>query len=66
MSLRYEQYNSLILTKGFLEILLDPQRRPKTIRELKEIARRCLRHFPMLEKTGKPIFSNDDFPDDVA
>lgn len=64
MSLRYEQYNALKMTEGFLRMLFDPKHRPKTITELKENASRCLRHFPPLEESGKPIFSKDDFTKD--
>jgi hypothetical protein len=61
MSLKYEQYNSLKLTRSFLCDLLSTKTRPKTIRETKERVYQCLRHFPRLEENGKPIFSNDDF-----
>lgn len=61
MSLKYEQYNSLLATRNFLYDLLDTQKRPKTVRETKERVRHCLRHFPILKGNGEPIFSNDDF-----
>jgi hypothetical protein len=61
MSLRYEQDNSLLITREFLLDLLNTKTRPKTVKELKERARRCLRHYPPLDKDGNPIFSNDTF-----
>jgi hypothetical protein len=61
MSLRYEQEASLLMTRELLLDLLNTSTRPKTVKELKERARRCLRHFPPLDKDGKPIFSTDSF-----
>ena len=61
MSLRYEQYWSLRRTRQFLADLLHPSTRPKTVKELRVRASSCLRHFPFLEESGKPIFSQDDF-----
>ena len=61
MSLRYEQYNALKLSKEFLTVLL---RHPK--KEIRDKAYNCLRHFPRLEESGKPQFSKDEFtPDKV-
>jgi len=65
MSLRYEQYNSLKRTWEFLRSLLAPGTRPKTVKELREKAYRCLRHFPTLHDTGQPLWSKDDFTYDV-
>ena len=66
MSLRNEQYKSLIRTREFLRSLLTTETRPKTVKELKEKAYRCLRHFPTLDEHGKPLFSQDPFgPDEV-
>lgn len=64
MSLRYEQYRSLKRTKELLYDFLDPKKRPKTVKEMKERASRCLRHFPALDEKGKPLFSQDDFTED--
>ena len=64
MSLRYEQYNALKITKEFLFELLDVHTRPKTISEIRARAIYCLRHFPQLEESGKPVFSQDDFTKD--
>jgi hypothetical protein len=64
MSLRYEQYNALKITKQFLVDLLFSDTRPKNITELKRRASNCLRHYPFLSDTGKPLFSQDDLTDD--
>jgi hypothetical protein len=62
MSLKAEQYNSLVKTQKFLRDLLYKDTRPKKVSELKERAYRCLRHFPHLKENGEPMFSMDDFP----
>lgn len=59
MSLRYEQYAALLKTRAFLRSLLDSKTRPKTVKELREITYRCLRHFPPLHDDGQPMFSRD-------
>lgn len=65
MSLRFEQYWALRKTRDFLWDLLDPRKRPKTAAEMRQRARSCSKHFPFLEESGKPIFSQDEFgPDD--
>ena len=56
MSTKEERYYALLKTKEFLQDLLDTKKRPKTIKELKERARICLRHFPFLDEKGKPLF----------
>lgn len=61
MSLKYEQYRSLLTTREFLFSLLTTETRPKTIGELKARACNCLRHFPFLKEDGEPVFSKDDF-----
>jgi len=59
MSLRYEQYRALKMTREFLhELMLS--KKPIRKKELREGIRRCLRHYPFLEKNGKPMFSNDN------
>jgi hypothetical protein len=64
MSLRYEQYWSLKKTRDFLRwILLTPGRFTKA--ELRDKARRCLRHYPFLHETGQPMWSKDKFTDDI-
>lgn len=57
MSLRYEQYYSLLFTKEFLRDLM-LKHMPR--KEMKERIRRCLRHYPPLTKVGKPMFSQDE------
>jgi hypothetical protein len=61
MSLKYEQYRALYATQQFLQDLLTVDKYPKTKKEMRERAYRCLKHFPYLDKTGEPIFSRDDF-----
>lgn len=62
MSLRYENYYALYKTREFLRDLLSTDTRPKTVKELKDRAYSCLRHYPFLKENGEPIFSKDDFP----
>jgi len=57
MSLKHEQYNSLLRTRELLYDLLDPKKRPKTQKEMKDRVKRCLRHYPMLSQEGEPHFS---------
>lgn len=59
MSLRYEQYRALLYTRQFLFDCLDPKKRPKTAKELKQRVSLCLHHFPPLMDNGEPIFSED-------
>lgn len=61
MSLKHEQYQSLLMTRELLYDLLRPDKRPKTVAETRERVRRCLRHFPPLRENGGPMFSNDDW-----
>jgi hypothetical protein len=61
VSLRYEQYTALRRTRQFLADLLHPSTRPKTVKELRGRASACLRHYPFLEESGKPMFSQDEF-----
>lgn len=60
MSLRYEQYNAIKLTKILLYDLLDTQNRPRRVHELKQRVYKCLRHYPILTERGEPIFSKDN------
>lgn len=60
MSIKKEQYYSLLITREFLRSLLHPHTRPKNITEMKQGALRCLRHYPFLDEDGKPRFSNDN------
>lgn len=66
MSLRYEQYRSLVKTRDFLRSLLGgPAERPRTVAQLKAGALACLRHFPFLDERGQPHFSSDGFGPDI-
>jgi len=57
MSIRAEQFRSLLSTRNLMYDLLRTDRRPKTVREMKERVRRCLKHYPFLKEDGEPIFS---------
>jgi hypothetical protein len=61
MSLKFEQYESLKRTRELLFDLLDPKKRPKSVKETRNRVFSCLRHFPPLREDGEPVFSNDDF-----
>jgi len=61
MSLRFEQYNALLMSKEFMRSLLDPKATPRIPRGIRETAYRCLRHYPFLEENGRPRFSRDSF-----
>lgn len=63
MSLRYEQYWSLQKTQKFLRDLMTHRGRI-TKKELRDRAYSCLRHFPALAESGRPIFSSDPFTED--
>ncbi len=64
MSLRYEQYRSLLITRDFLRELLTVDGYPKTKREMRERAYRCLRHYPFLDEQGQPYWSLDELTTD--
>jgi hypothetical protein len=64
VSLRYEQYRALLYTRDFMRDLLTVEAYPKTKREMRERARACLRHFPLLYESGQPIWSRDDLTKD--
>ena len=57
MSLKHEQYWALKKARDFLRDLMDSKRRPKTVKEMKERAYSCLRHYPFLKEDGEPMFS---------
>jgi hypothetical protein len=61
MSLRYEQRRALLKARDCLRDCLDPKRRPKTAKELRERAACALRHYPFLDERGEPMWSQDDF-----
>jgi len=61
MSLKYEQCYSLVKTQRFLRDLMHSSTRPKTVKEMRDRAYSCLRHFPFLDERGNPIWSQDGF-----
>jgi hypothetical protein len=61
MSLRYEQRQALLRSRDLLCHLLDPQKRPKTVKEMRMRVLSALRHFPMLDWRGEPLWSQDNF-----
>jgi hypothetical protein len=66
MSLKYEQYNSLKMTRDFLRLVMQ-SKKPKSIMEWNEFkvtAAGCLRHYPFLKEDGEPMFSKDNFTKD--
>ena len=52
---------SLHMTRELLFDLMNSKRRPKSVKEMKDRARRCLKHFPTLLENGEPMFSADGF-----
>ena len=62
MSLKCEQYQSLVKTRKFLRDLLNEEIKIKNKKEIAERITECLKHFPFLDKYGEPIFSQDSFP----
>ena len=63
MSLRYEQYRALKSSRDFLRDILQGNVTWKR-KDLKDQAARCLRHYPFLDDSGQPIFSNAEFTTD--
>ncbi len=61
MSLKYEQFRSLVTTRELLSELLTVDGYPKTKKEMRARVSRCLRHYPPLDRTGAPMFSRDEF-----
>ena len=57
MSLKNEQYWALKKARDFLRDLMDSKKRPKTVKEMKDRAYSCLRHYPFLKDDGEPMFS---------
>ena len=64
MSLRYEQYRALLITRELLRDLLTTDKYPKTKREMRERVYRCLKHYPFLDEQGQPYWSRDEFTKD--
>ena len=46
--------------------MLDPNTRPKTVQELRMRVCSAMRHFPLLDERGEPIWSQDDFDNQMA
>lgn len=61
MSLKFEQRAALLKARELLRDCIDPKRRPKTAKELRERAYCALRHYPFLDERGEPMWSEDDF-----
>jgi hypothetical protein len=61
MSLRFEQRRALLRSRELLYDLLNPQKRPKTVKEMRQRVSSALRHFPFLDERGEPMWSQDDF-----
>jgi hypothetical protein len=61
MSLRFEQRRALLKARQLLRDCLDPKKRPKTVKELRERAYSALRHYPFLDERGEPLWSQDEF-----
>jgi hypothetical protein len=51
----------LLRSRDLLCDLLDTQKRPKTVKELRVRVLSALRHFPFLDERGEPMWSQDDF-----
>jgi hypothetical protein len=64
MSLRYEQYRSLLLTKRLLAAILVNPHSHWTATDLKERASQALKHFPPLTENGEPQWSKDRLTQD--
>lgn len=45
-------------------MLLTVEDYPKTKREMREWASRCLKHYPFLDNQGQPYWSQDEFTKD--
>ena len=67
MSLKYEQYRSLHRTHQFMRDILtmrvtDFRKMGKDgFAKWRDDAYYCIKHYPFLDKTGKPMFSGDEF-----
>jgi len=46
MTLPYENYNSLVNTRNFLNDLMNPDKTPKVPKAVRQRARNLLKHFP--------------------
>jgi hypothetical protein len=61
MSLRYEQRRALLKARELLWDMLDRNKRPKTMKELRMRVCSAMRHFPPFDERGEPIWSQDNF-----
>jgi len=59
MSLRYEQYRSLLLAKALLLEIINKPHAHWTAHTLKRRAAQAMRHFPCLTEKGEPDWSRD-------
>ena len=48
-----EEYHSIKETYKFLCILIDPQKSPRIAKPYRDMARKCLEHFPHSRDWGK-------------
>lgn len=48
MTLPIEKYSAMMSAKRFLRALLDPKETPRVPREVREQARRVLKHYPAI------------------
>ena len=62
MILRCEQQRALVETAKLLQDLLYRDVTPRVPKVIRHRASQCLRHWPYLTSTGKPVFSKDEFP----
>ena len=46
MTLPCERYNAIKYTENFLKDLMDPKKTPRVPKEIRQMAYRCLRHYP--------------------
>ena len=46
MTMPYERYNSIRYTEKFLLDLCDPKKTPRVPKDVRGMARMCLRHYP--------------------
>lgn len=46
MTLPYERLNAINLTRAFMRDLIDPKKTPKVPKRERDMAFRCLRHYP--------------------
>ena len=62
MSLRYEQYHAIGMTREFLRDIISGK--AMKVSELRKMAMACLHHYPHLYESGQPRWSKDEFTND--